>query len=56
MFDDIKRTVDYYTLLAYTDFKKRFDIRTDARNCQLGAVIVRDGKNIAFYSHNLTEM
>ena len=53
-FDDIKHDVDQNTLLAYTDFKKCFDIHTDDSNYQLGAVISQDGKPIAFCMHKLT--
>ena len=54
-FDDIKSTVAHYILLTYPDFNKCFDIHTDSRDCQLGAVISQDGKPIALYSHKLTE-
>ena len=54
-FDDIKRGVAQNTLLAYTDFKKYFDIHTYARDYQQGAVISQDRKPIAFYSRKLTE-
>ena len=54
-FDDIKCTVSHDTLLLYLDFNKRFDIHTDAINYQLGAVIIQNGKPIAFYSRKLTE-
>ena len=53
-FDDIKCVVSQDTLLAYTDFNKRFDIHMDASNYQLGAVIFHNGKSIAFYSRKLT--
>ena len=39
VFDGIKRTAAHNTLLAYTDFNKRFDIHVDAITYQLGAVI-----------------
>jgi len=41
------------TLLAYPDFSKKFVIHTDASHMQLGAVILQDGKPIAFYSQKL---
>ena len=48
-FDDIKRTVAHDTLLAYTDFNKRFYIHLDAIYSQLGSVISQNGKTITFY-------
>ena len=53
-FDDIKRAVSQDTLLAYPDFNGPFDIHTDARDYQLGAVIIQNDKPIAFYSCKLT--
>ena len=53
-FDDIKRAVTHDTLLAYPDFNKSFDIHIDARDSQIGEVIIQGGKPIAFYSHKLT--
>ena len=47
-FDDIKLIVDCNTLLIYPDFNKYYDIHTGASEYQLGAVIVQDGKPIAF--------
>ena len=54
LFDDIKRAVSQDTLLAYPEFNKRFDIHTDANNCQLGTVIRQNRKPITFYSGKLT--
>ena len=54
-FDGIKLTVAHNTLLACPYFNKRFDIHTDASEHQLGAVIIQEGKPIAFYSRKLTE-
>ena len=39
-FEDIKRIAARNTLLTYPDFNERFDIYMDARNFQLGAVII----------------
>ena len=54
MFDEVKRIVPCNILLAYPNTNKRFDVHTDAINCQLGAMISQGGKPIAFYSHKLT--
>ena len=48
-FDDIKHTFAHNPVLAYLDFNKRFDIHTYVIYYQLGAVIVQNGKSIAFY-------
>ena len=53
-FDDIKRAIAHYTLLAYLHLNERFDIHTDANNYQLGVVIIYNGKPIALYSRKLT--
>ena len=55
MFDDIKRTVAHDTLLAYSDFNKRFDIHIDARDYQLLLVISPEGQPISLYSRKLTK-
>ena len=54
MFDEIKQVVTHNTLLIYPYFNKRFYIHMNASYLQLGAVIIQDGKPIAFYSHKLT--
>ena len=54
-FDEIKRTVAHDTLLAYTDFNKRFKIHMDASDHQLWAVISQEGKPIALYIRKWTE-
>jgi hypothetical protein len=41
------------TLLAFPDFEKEFHVYTDASNNQLGAVIMQEGKPLAFYSRKL---
>ena len=53
-FDDIKHAVSQDKLLVYPDFNRHFDIRTDARYYQLGALISQSNKPIAFYSRKLT--
>ena len=53
-FDDINRAVSQDILLAYPDFNECFDIHRDARDYQLGAVIIQNGRPIYFYSRKLT--
>ena len=52
-FDDMKRVISKETLLAFPDFNKEFHIYTDASNYQLGAVIMQEGKPLAFYSRKM---
>ena len=52
-FNEIKRVMAKQTILAFPDFAKEFHIYTDASNTQLGAVIMQDGKPLAFYSPKL---
>ena len=54
-FERIKLVLSKETLLRYPDFSKEFEIHTDASQAQLGAVISKDGKPIAFYSRRLTD-
>ena len=53
-FNYIKRDVSQNTLLSYPDFNTRFDIHIYARDYQLGAVIIQNGKPIVFYGQKLT--
>ena len=43
------------TLLTYPDSNENFKIHTDASNLKLGAIILKKGKSIAFYSRKRTE-
>jgi RNase H-like domain found in reverse transcriptase len=52
-FDNMKAMIAKEALLAYPDFAKEFVIHTDASHTQLGAVILQQGKPIAFYSRKL---
>ena len=52
-FGAIKRVIGREVLLGYPDFNNPFEIHTDALKLQLGAVISRMGKPIAFYSRKM---
>jgi hypothetical protein len=52
-FDEIKQKVSKETLLAFPDFEKEFHVYTDASNKKLGAVIMQEGKPLAFYIRKL---
>ena len=52
--EEIKRIVSHNTLLAYLYFNERFEIHTDDRNFHIGAVMIQEGKPIAFYSRKPT--
>ena len=49
----MKRIIARDVLLAYPDFSKKFELFTDASDKQLGAVIMQDGRPIAYYSRKL---
>ena len=52
--DDINCAITQYTLLAYMNLNKCFDIHLYDINYQLRAVISQDGKPIDFYRRKLT--
>ncbi len=49
-FDNVKATIVKEVVLAYPDFSKPFEVYTDASTKQLGAVITRKNRSIAFFS------
>jgi RNase H-like domain found in reverse transcriptase len=51
----VKKTLSKNITLTILDFKKPFDIYTDANKVQLGAVIEHEGKPLAFYSRKLSD-
>jgi len=55
-FDNVKTTIAKEVVLAYPDFTKPFDIFTDASTKQLGSVITKDNRPIAFFSRKLAGM
>ena len=54
-FKTAKRIMAKEVILAYPDFSKPFQIHTDASHYHLGAVIVQEGKPIAFYSRKMND-
>jgi hypothetical protein len=54
-FDHVKATIAKDVVLAYPDYSKVFGIYTDASSKQLGAVITRDNRPIAFFSWKLSD-
>ena len=52
-FEKIKDVISKETLLAFPRFDIPFHVYTDASNKQLGAVIMQEGKPLAFYSRKL---
>jgi hypothetical protein len=52
-FENMKRLIARETLLTYPNFKKPFEIHTDASKVQLGACISQEGRPVAFYSRKL---
>jgi hypothetical protein len=52
-FENINKIICRELMLTFPDFSKPFHIYTDASDKQLGAVITRDEKPIAFYSRKL---
>ena len=54
-FEAIKSVISRETILAFPQFDKPFHVYTDASDYQLGAVIMQEGRPIAFYSRKLTE-
>ena len=52
-FEQAKAMLCKRAMLAYPDFKKPFNLYTDASDLQLGATLVQDGKSIGFYTRKL---
>ncbi len=53
-FDNVKATIAKELVLAYPDFKKEFEIYTDAYMMQLGSVITQGNRPIVFFSRKLS--
>ncbi len=53
-FDNVKTTIAKEVALAYPDFRKPFEIYTNASTKQLGAVITQVNRPIAFFGRKLS--
>ena len=51
--DEAKAMLKIAAVLAYPDFKKPFDLYTDASELQLGVTLVQEGKPVGFYTRKL---
>ena len=52
-FEALKKKLSKNVLLTYPDFSKIFEVHTDASDIQMGALITKDKKPLAFYSRRL---
>ena len=55
-FDEIKRMVSKYILLAYTDINRRFDIHTDSSDYKLSTVTRQEVRTIDVFAEILKEL
>ena len=53
-FNHVKATIAREVVLAYPDYSKVFEIYTDASSKQLGAVITKENRQVAFFSWKLS--
>jgi hypothetical protein len=53
-FNNVKTTIPKEVVLAYLDFRKSFEIYTNASTKQLGVVITQNNRPIAFSSRKLS--
>lgn len=54
-FEKLKKFMAELPILTVPDFSKVFTIETDASNKGLGAVLLQEGRPVAFHSQNLSD-
>ena len=54
-FKRLKTTLSTTPVLALPDFTQPFVVETDASNLGIGAVLVQNGRHVAYYSHGLPQ-
>jgi hypothetical protein len=54
VFDNVKGAIAKDAALAYPDYSEEIEIYTDASSKQLGVVITKGNRPIAFFSRKLT--
>jgi len=54
-FDELKKLISREVLLSFPDCTQKFVLMPDASDCQLGAVLMQNGKPWAFFSKKLNK-
>jgi hypothetical protein len=54
-FDKMRLLMAANALAAYLNHNKQFDMNTDASDFQLGALIIQEGRPVAYFSRKLTK-
>jgi RNase H-like domain found in reverse transcriptase len=54
-FEELKKVISKEVMLSFPDYTKVFDIMPDASDHQLGAVLMQEGRPLAFFSKKLNK-
>jgi len=54
-FDELKKLISKEVLLSFPDYTQKFVLMPDASDRQLGAVLMQNGKPLAFFSKKLNK-